>query len=289
MAFEVPCRVRRAAAQHAYDFRDSSRRLPAQHLTWKGSIGKIYYVNIPQGKIGRSGIVITAIVCDDEKRVLEEICAKIKAAFDGCGSEAEVCAFDDPFALVERLKSSAPQALFLDIDMPRLGGMDIAQYIIDNNLKTLLVFVTSHDALVYSSFQYRPFAFIRKSRLDEEIVPVVERMIAGLQKDSEFFTFKNSEGVFRVPLDDILYFESDSNYIDLHCSERVYRFRGTIASLEGELAGNGFIRIHKGFLVNERRVYALMGDELRLDSGELLPVGRTNRESVKKAIMRYLR
>ena len=233
--------------------------------------------------------MITAAVCDDEKRVLEYLSVKIKNAFEACSKEISLYGTDDPFALVEYMKNSAPQVLFLDIDMPHFGGMDIAQFMIDNNYKTLLAFVTSHDALVYDSFQYRPFAFIRKSHFDDEIDSVVERMVEELQKQDEFFTFKNNEGVFRIPLEDILYFESDSNYVDLHCVERTYKFRGTIGSIDAELSDKGFIRIHKGFLVSERHIFAIKGDDVQLDSGELLPIGRTNRDIVKKAVMRYLR
>ncbi|MBR1692739.1 MAG: response regulator transcription factor [Lachnospiraceae bacterium] len=233
--------------------------------------------------------MIKAMVCDDEKRVLEDLSEKITKAFTDFGKPVQLYSTDDPFSLLEHLESIAPQALFLDIDMPRLGGMDIAQFLIDNNFKTLLIFVTSHDALVYSSFQYRPFAFIRKSHFDDEIVPVIGRIISELQKQADFFTFKNSEGLFRIPYEDILYFESDSNYIDLHCKGQRYKFRGTISHIDSELSGKGFLRIHKGFLVNERHIFAIKGDDARLDNNELLPIGRTNRENVKKAMMRYMR
>ena len=60
--------------------------------------------------------------------------------------------------------------------MPYFNGMDIAGYINEKALHTILVFVTSHDALVYQTFAYRPFGFIRKTHIEEEIDELTERI-----------------------------------------------------------------------------------------------------------------
>lgn len=234
-------------------------------------------------------IMIQAAICDDEKKVLDEIVSKVRDTFQGLHCPVEIFQTENPFALVEHMKRNRPDVLFLDIDMPRLSGMDIAQFLTDSGADTLLVFVTSHDALVYRSFQYHPFGFIRKSHFDEEIGSVAQSIASELQKRNEYFTCKTSEGFFKVRFSDILYFESESNYVNLHCADRLLRFRGTIASLESELSPRGFIRTHKGFLVNQQHIFAIQGDEIKLSSDELLPIGRTNRENVKKTILRYMR
>ena len=233
--------------------------------------------------------MIKIAVCDDEKIVLDEICSKVQDAFSEINCTAEIFKTHKPFDLVEHIKNNTTDVLFLDIDMPSLSGMDIAQFLIDSNAEILLVFVTSHDTLVYQSFRYHPFGFIRKSHFDEEIGAVVKSIADELQKRNEHFSFKTNEGFFKVPFEDIIYFESESNYINLHCTENQYRFRGTITSLENELNAKGFIRTHKGFLVNQQHIFAIKGDDIELSSKELLPIGRTNRESVKKAILRYMR
>lgn len=233
--------------------------------------------------------MIQIAVCDDEKRVLDEISFKVCNAFEDIHRPTEIFKTDNPFELVEHIKNSSIDVLFLDIDMPSLSGMDIAQFLIDRGANTLLVFVTSHDALVYQSFRYHPFGFIRKSHFDEEIGTVVKSIADELQKRNEYFSFKTNEGFFKVPFADILYFESESNYINLHCTDNQYKFRGTITSLEKELSAKGFIRTHKGFLVNQQHIFAIKGDDIELSSKQLLPIGRTNRENVKKTILRYMR
>ncbi|MBR2175344.1 MAG: response regulator transcription factor [Clostridia bacterium] len=233
--------------------------------------------------------MIRISICDDEKTVLNEISGKIQLAFENENCQAEIFKTANPFELLEHIKHNDVDVLFLDIDMPSLNGMDIAQFLIDSDIRALLIFVTSHDALVYQSFRYHPFGFIRKSYFDEEIGSVVKSITDDLQKKSEYFSCKTNEGLFRFLLSDILYFESESNYINLHCKDKVYKFRSTITALEKELSSKGFIRTHKGFLVNQQHIFAIRGDNIELSSKVILPIGRTNRDSVKKTILRYMR
>ena len=233
--------------------------------------------------------MIQAAICDDEKRVLDEIVGKVHDTFKTLNCPIKIFKTEDPFELAEHIKNHNLDVVFLDIDMPRLSGMDIAQFLIDSGANTLLVFVTSHDTLVYRSFRYHPFEFIRKSHFDEEIGSVAQSIASELQKRNEYFSFKTNEGFCKVKISDILYFESESNYIHLHCIDKCFRFRGTIASLENNLSARGFIRTHKGFLVNQQHIFALQGDDIKLSSDEILPIGRTNRENVRKTILRYMR
>ena len=106
--------------------------------------------------------MITAAVCDDEESILTYMSEKIRSEFGALNVEADLFSASDPFLLLEKVKTEPPEVLFLDIDMPKLGGMEIARYITENDIRTLLVFVTSHDALVYKSlcrFLARAFSF----------------------------------------------------------------------------------------------------------------------------------
>ncbi len=233
--------------------------------------------------------MINIAICDDEKRVLDDLSVKIQKAFDQSGYALNLFSTDNSFVLLEYLKNNISDVLFLDIDMPKLGGMDIAQFLTDKNTETLLVFVTNHDALVYQSFLYHPFGFIRKSHFDEEIGIVSESIVRELQKKNEYFSFKTNEGYCRVLTSDILYLESKQNYINLHTFDKTFKFRSTIISVENELTVKGFIRIHKGFLVNGKHIFRVYGENIELDDKTLLPIGRTNRDNIKKMIMRYMR
>lgn len=92
-------------------------------------------------------------ICDDEPKILSDISARVKTAL----SEAVVSEFTGGKALLEAFGENCCDVLLLDIDMPETGGLDIAERLAKTEKKPLLVFVTSHDELVYDSFQFHSF------------------------------------------------------------------------------------------------------------------------------------
>lgn len=233
--------------------------------------------------------MVKVAFCDDEAKILEDLSVKIKSEFENLSCEIDLYTTENSIELLEYLKNYPVDILFLDIDMPTISGMEIAQTLLNSEIKTLLVFVTGQDALVYKSFKYHPFGFIRKTYFDEEISGVVKSLVEEMQKSSDTFLFKTNDGFNRIKLRDILYFESESNYINLHTKESVYKFRSTVSAIEKELSTKGFIRTHKGFLVNQEHIFSVKSENVVLSNNVVLPIGRTNRDVIKARIMRYMR
>ncbi len=229
------------------------------------------------------------VVCDDEPKILNDIADKISEIFCNIKIPADIYKTDRPEYLIEYLEKNKTDILFLDIDMPKISGMDIAQTILNQKINTLLIFVTNQEALVYKSFRYHPFSFIRKSRFESEITEVVLNAVQKINSMQDMFTFKSNNELCRIKISHIVYFESDANYVKLFTVNETYRFRNTLSALESSLSQKGFIRIHKGFLVNQSFVYSIKADEIVLSNNTRLPIGRTNKENVKKQLMRYMR
>ena len=61
-----------------------------------------------------------------------------------------------------------------------------------------------------------------------------------------------------------------------------------MGAVEGSLSGSGFVRVHKGFLVNQAEVKILRADKIELNSGASIPLGRSFADSAKKILMRYM-
>lgn len=228
-------------------------------------------------------------ICDDEEKILIEMKEKLQRVLLQQNVVASCYLFDQPLELLSYVEENEIDILFLDIDMPGMSGMEVAKVLREKGQAPLIVFVTNQDALVYESFQYQPFSFIRKSYFDNEITQVVIGLIASIEKSFETFTLKYGMERIRLLIADIIYFEADSNYVKLVTTKKEYRYRETLLVLEKDLACKGFIRIHKGFLVNQSYVFAVRANEVELSNGCLLPISRTNREAVRGCLMKYMR
>lgn len=224
-------------------------------------------------------------LCDDEKKILEDM----KQMVQQCQKNCEVNTYTSGMELVKSLKEAVCDILLLDIDMPGLSGMDIAKWLVNLEKKPLLIFVTSHDELVYESFQYHPFGFIRKDYFGNEIKKVLDDCVKESLSSTKYFNFRTEGKDIRVPLSEIKYFEADGNYLKVFTDNGRYRFRSTLTAVENTLGHQGFIRIHKGFLVNQLGVRIFSGDEAQLTDGTALPIGKTYVEEAKNKLMRYMR
>lgn len=223
-------------------------------------------------------------LCDDEPQILKDIENRIKLVKREC----QVTSFSNGEILLEALRSSSCDVLFLDIDMPEISGLDIAERLDGLPQKPLLVFVTSHDELVYDSLQFHPFGFIRKSHFDAEIEKLLRDCAQELAAKERHFTFKSGNENVRIKLSEILYFESDGNYLKLYAKDQEYRLRDTVTAVENTLSANGFIRLHRGFLVNQEAVKMLGAEEAELVNGAKVPIGRNYAQEAKSRLMRYM-
>ena len=223
-------------------------------------------------------------VCDDENKIVEEITSFIKKEFPA----SEVKAFSDGETFLAS-SEERPEVLLLDIDMPGISGMEVAAALAQEKVHTLIVFVTAHDELVYDSFKYHPFAFVRKKFLEKELKAVLTDCEKQLESRNKNFVFQNASKAVTLAQSDILYFEGQANYLAIHTTSEEYKMRSTMAAVEKELEDSDFLRIHKGFLVNLEHIRVLKTEELELDNGTVLPIGKSYSESAKKNIMRFMR
>lgn len=244
-------------------------------------------------------------ICDDEPEILRYLSENVKNILQDC----EIVFFLDGHSLLEKIDKC--DILLLDIDMPDITGLDIAGRLSNMGKQPLLVFVTSHDELVYDSLKFHPFGFVRKSHMAEELAGLLTDCVKKLSVRKRHFCFQSAGAQRKLPLQDILYFEAEGNYLKLfvregnflhgdgaaagfskgtgkNSGEMFCHFRETLGNVEAALSGDGFVRIHKGFLVNQAAVQSLGVDEVVLWDGVRIPVGRSYAKDAKRRLMKWM-
>ena len=229
--------------------------------------------------------IMQIFICDDEPKILSDIAGKVATLL----SKDEIRLFSEGGELLSCLEKNSCDILLLDIDMPELTGLQVAREISALKKRPLLVFVTSHDELVYDSFQYHPFAFLRKSRFDAEIEKVLQDCVRELGEKEQHFCFRSDGNDVCLLLADILYFEAEGNYLKVVTAKETYRFRSTLTAVEHTLKNCGFLRIHKGFLTNQVAVKLLNSEEATLQNDTILPIGKSYTKTIREQLLRYMR
>lgn len=229
------------------------------------------------------------VILDDEEKILKSITEDVQAVYKSEGINSEIMSFNNAEQFLKLLDEKIVDILFLDIDMPYFTGMDIAQFIMEKGMKTLIIFVTSHDTLVYKTFTYRPFGFIRKTYFEKELEEVAKRLSVELESMNENIIVQTSDKTFAIRKDDIIYIESEGNYVNIYIKSRCEKIRETLSNMEKELFQRGFVRCHKGYIVNAKCIDKVTSGELLLNNGIHIPVGRNYEKGVKRKLLEIMR
>ena len=228
-------------------------------------------------------------MCDDEPLILHELQRFCTAWFESVGISPIWMTSSDPNQFLSDLDVFCPELILLDIDMPRLSGFDIASELLRRNIHALLIFITNQESLVYETFQYKPFDFVRKSRYQEELKHVLVRAAHELNRKTDSFVFRSGNRSVRLSFSEITHIESEGNYVKIYTNNADYAYRSTMREMQKRFEAYGFVRIHKGFLVNCNAVHLLHSDTVTLENGLQLPIGRAWAETAKQQIMRSFR
>lgn len=235
--------------------------------------------------------MIKIAICDDDKVILDYVYNRVKLICDELTTEAHIEGFlqGDKFLSQQEDGINSFDILFLDIDMPLVTGFDIAKLIRKSDEKTIIIFLTSRDELVYESFKYRPFRFIRKQKLDEELSEVLASAINSIQKSIVHkYNFNTDLGEVILFVEDILYIECINRKVYLKTEEREYYVKGSqFNQVVSEFLDKNFILIHRTCLVNLKYIFSIGKIDITLDNGTMLPMSRYKTKDVKRAFLLY--
>lgn len=226
------------------------------------------------------------LLCDDDPVFLDTFAPLLRQALEDRGQQTDLVCCPSARRLFAALAEQPADALFLDIDMPDTDGFAVASQLDQYAPRPLLVFTTSMETLVFSSFQHDPVWYLLKRNLDQ-LPAVVEKLIEKVSAARQSFQVTIANQLHTVPLSDILYFESDNHSVLLHTTRETLRFRGKLSDVEPQLPPPRFIRCHASFLVNSDCIKVLGKTSLLLADQTTIPVSRTRWNNTQASFMQY--
>lgn len=231
------------------------------------------------------------LICDDDKRfaeILENLLKEEmhKKQIEYC-CQSFYCGQD---FLQEPIYEK--ELIFMDIELPDISGLKIAEHLKEKNRNKNLIFLTNHEYLVFPSLKCYPFYFMQKSELKEELGRVLEEFLKEriAKKEDRIFEYCVKNNVYHILLDEITYLTYWEHRVSLmlQTGERI-EFRGKIKDCEQQLNGLDFFKANKGTFVNLKYCQRLDEDGFWMRSGENITVSRERKKDAKLCFMKYRR
>ena len=225
-------------------------------------------------------------VCDDDEtavsflRELIESYPKQKLSADGYSSGEDLLRTGNIYDLI-----------FLDIDMKGIDGIETARRIRIHDRKVKIVYVTSYKEYAGKAFSVHAFGYLLKPVKQEKIWKQIEDALLWQEEEVpevKQVEFTAVEGLVRLPVDMIYYFEYQNRRIYMKAKDTTYEMRGRISDIAGRMEEYGFSVPHKSFVVNLYHVKNIKGYEILMMNGEWIPLSQKQAVQFKEKLSLYL-
>src|ERR1700744_101990 len=231
---------------------------------------------------------LSCIIVDDEpvaRKILHEFVEQVPF-LDLHGK------FENAMKTEEFLKHNTTDIIFLDIEMPKVSGLQLLQKL---NIESMVILTTAFPRYALEGYELdiidyllKPFAFNRFLKAVQKAKDYYQmKSVANVTSQPSYIFIRSEKRIEKIELNNILYAESLGNYVSIYTENKKMVAYLTMKSLESQLPLNEFIKIHQSYLVNSSKIDAIEGTEIKIGSRSL-PMSRNYREMVMKIVHQRL-
>jgi len=190
--------------------------------------------------------------------------------------------------------------IFADINMPDLSGVDFVRSLTS---RPMVIFTTAYSEYAVEGFKLdavdyllKPFSFADFSRSAAKANSLYELIHAQRSAQSqppaeaepkgrEYLSIKADYKVSLVKISDIVYMESEGEYVRIHlCDGSAITTLFRLKNMETALPAETFMRVHRSYIVNLKRIKSYVKGRIYLDDTEYIPIGENYKESFQRYI-----
>lgn len=230
--------------------------------------------------------MLRVAVCDDSTITLEQI----EQYFESLQSiELKYEIFHGANDLLHYISVNADSfdVYILDIEMPDMNGIILAERIRNFDISALIIFQTVHPAYVYDVFDIVTFHYLQKPVLLEKFEDVLQKAEVYINRKKCRFHFTYAKETYTISCNDILYFEQNRRKVIINTKYGAYESYMTAKEVMRQLERTIFVELGVSYIVNLEYVKVVTGNVAILYNEKYLPISRKNRKAVKEKQLQY--
>ncbi len=229
------------------------------------------------------------VIVDDDALSARTAERTVKDFFTEREEAVEIKCCDGCVLLKELQAQNRYDIYFLDVEMPGMDGLELAEKIHNYDADARVVFLTSFDKYACQSYRIKAYYYITKDYFREELPRVLER-VCEEEKESnrEYYIISTETKFCKLKMNDILYLIKEKKYVFLYCTDgMIYKERRGMESIYQCLPQERFIIINRGIVVNIKYIVKYVKRELTMQDGKTFPVSRREGQVVRNKLEEY--
>jgi two-component system, LytTR family, response regulator len=205
------------------------------------------------------GYILKVMIVDDESLAL----SRLKRLLNENGVE-DITAFDNPIEALKEITKTKFDVVFLDISMPNITGLELADSIIQLEPKTFIVFQTAYSEFALEAFKNGGMGYLVKPIESSDIKSVLDKIRnfkISSDSQSKKILGKRGDKLYLIDINDIYYIKADLDEVIIKIKEADAYVRRKIGDLETLLGDKNFFRIHRSYIVNVDKIKSMRSVE----------------------------
>lgn len=228
-------------------------------------------------------------IVDDDMEFTEKVEKAVINFGKEIGEEITVRCFAEGSSLLEELGEKRNYDVYiLDIEMPKLDGLELAGKIRESEDEANIVILSGFEKYALPAYKVRACDYILKENYKDEIPLILDRLRKEKPNQDAYCSIQANTWVKRVRFDEILYLEKEKKYVVFYCTEgRIYRERASLNEAHKRLPRESFIYINKGCIINMKHVTSFKKDVISLDNDAEYFASRGMAPKVREELAEY--
>ena len=228
--------------------------------------------------------MLKVAVVDDDKTALLISKGAIEQFLQDNNVAFSIDAFSNSLAFISKAEEEHYTLVFLDIDIDEINGIELGKKVKDINPQIDIIYLSQREDLVFDTLFLHPFGFIRKSKLIQDFPSVLQLYLdthQTMNENTSQLVVSSKSGVINIKVDDIMYIEGNKNYQTIYAKDgSTLEVRLSMGDLEKQLTPKGFIRIHKGYLVNYIYIRKIVKNDVLITNNKILPLAGKRKDEI---------
>lgn len=232
-------------------------------------------------------MVINALICDDEKKYIDEI----KKCIDDYCYDNSITYHADTFTDgISAINSpNTYNIAFLDIEIGNVSGLEIAKSLKSKNKNIIVFFITAYEKYIDDAMDLFALRFIKKPIDFSRLYNGIDKAVDLINEDTISFYLKSSGAVIKIKANEIMYIEIGDHKTMVFTENNSYDSSENLDYWEHKLTNVCFSRPHKSFILNMEYVDTYQRNEVTLRNGKIIPVAYRNQKEFRKIFWDYLK
>lgn len=229
--------------------------------------------------------MLNMAICDDDIQTTGRMEMLIQKIAKRNFVDTEIEVFWNGEGLVDAvIDGDCFDIIYLDIEMDKEDGISAAKRIRMYDKNVLIVYVTSHENHMKESFSVRPFQFLVKPVSEKQMEVCFKTAHEDINGGDFYFRYSYQRVNHKVPVRDILYFESNKRKVSIVTEKDTFVLYGKLNEIENSLkrCKVSFLRVHQSFLVNYKHVDRQGYDFVVLDNGKKISISEDRRKMISE-------